>query len=214
MKKFYYLLVMLMLSAFTFAQMTITQEGNTVTFTFDDTVADDLFDANGDTPNIYGWVTEDDTSGGAFNNIFGDWPGTPMTSLGENMWQTIVDLANFYEAGITINQVNWILNSANNGQTGDMLGTDYGFSPLTIENLSVNDLQTSKNLAQIVDSSLYINQAGDYLVSVFNVNGKLINQFKINASAKTMHNLNINQKGVYFIKIQSGKSVQNLKVLK
>ena len=203
-----------MVTAFTFAQMTITQEGNTVTFTFDDTVADDLFDANGDTPNIYGWVTEGDSNGGAFNNLFGDWPGTPMTNMGENMWQATVDLASFYSAGMTINQLNWILNSANSGQTGDMLGTEFGFSPMTIENLGLNNVQAVKQMAQIVGSDVYFNQAGDYTLTIFNVNGKMLHQFKVNASAKTLHTLNFTQKGVYFIQIISEKGVQNLKVLK
>ena len=220
MKKFYFLLLSLFITVGAMAQMTITQEGNTVTFTYDSagTIPNNSggdLDLGGTVPNLYAWIDTADVTGADPNyGVLGNWPGTPMTDIGNGVWQAVVDLGTLYQPGVMINQIRWIING-NGQQTSDMMGTDYGFTAFTIQALSVNDVNANAKKVVAVGSQLFVNQSGTYQVAVYNVNGKLVNQFTTNATAGSMISLNLTAKGIYFVQVKGENgAVQNIKVLR
>ena len=221
MKKFYFLVLLLFITVGANAQMTITQDGNTVTFTFDPSAGTLQNNSGGDldlgseTPNLYSWIDTDDVEGGEPNYaVFGDWPGMPMENMGDGTWAASIDLGTLYGAGVIINEMNWIING-NGQQTSDMSGTEFGFTPVTIQVMAINNITVSTQQFMIVGTDIYFNQGGNFQVAVFNANGKLIKRFQVNANEGTMQSLNLHSKGMYFIQISDGNGqTQNLKVLK
>lgn len=221
MKKFYFLFLSLFMTVFAMAQVTVEQEGNTVTFHFNPNAGTLMnnsggeLDLGGTTPNLYSWIDTDDLVGGDANYaVTGNWPGSAMNDNGDGSWSLTIDLGTLYDAGVQINEINWIING-NGQQTADNQASAIGFTAVTISNMSVNDLRNNANQATAVGSDLYFNQTGNYQVAVYNANGKLMQQFQTNATAGMVKSLNLNEKGIYFVQIlnENGEK-QNVKVLK
>lgn len=221
MKKFYFLFLSLFLTVGAIAQMNVTTDGNIVTFTYDPSAgtlnnnSGGELDLGGTVPNMYSWIDTGNVTGGdPVYNVFGDWPGTAMNDNGDGTWSLSIDLASLYAAGVEVNEINWIING-NGQQTGDMLASAYGFTPVTISNMSVNDVRATQKMVVTVGSDLYFNQGGNYQVAVYNANGKLVSQFTVNASAGFVKQMPLTAKGIYFVQISSENgTTQNVKMLK
>ena len=160
---------------FTNAQMVVTQSGDIVTFTFDDNTPSDLFDANGSPINLYTWINMGDTSAGSAQSFpTGGWPGTAMTDNGGNIYSISIDLSALYPIGTMVNQINFILNGAGSPQTSDLLATDFGFSPLTLD---IADLNKQNNEIKFVNGKLFGSNNVVYNINAYNVMGQVVKSY-------------------------------------
>ena len=103
MKKIYSLLILIMASLGLYkAQMTITQTGNVVNFSY--TIDPSVWNT---TPiNLYAFVELSSASNGQFKELLGSWPGTTLSGTGP--YTASVDLSTLYSAGVTISEIKYI----------------------------------------------------------------------------------------------------------
>ncbi len=206
MKNLYITMFTLLIAGLINAQVSFSHDGNSVTVTYTpsegnlpDNGSGEYSPADGETPNIYAWCGEADNSAGTFAGLFGDWPGTQMTDNGNGSFSATVDFSNFYAAGTTINQMNFIFNGST-GQTTDLGATNYGFTAFTVENLGVANLNSTQPIVQMVGNQLMINKKGNYDVLVYNAAGQFVK--KLQFSSAGLQPLNLNNKGIYFVRVK------------
>lgn len=133
MKKIYSLLMLLIAFTVINAQTSLAISGTTVTFTT-------KFPANGfnATPvYLYTWVNGNQNTQGTGAEPTGTWPGTLMSGPdGSGNYTLSINLSSFFNAGTTINELNFIYNNGSGTKTADLkASTDAsGWFPITIPN--------------------------------------------------------------------------------
>ncbi len=208
--KLLFTLLLALVIQFTYAQMTITQNGDIVTFTFDDNTSGDVWDANGNPINLYSWIDAVDTSDGNFNTIFGGWPGTVMTDNGGNIYELSVDLSTYYPNGTLISEIKYILNGVG-GQTADLLGTAAGYTPFTLSLLRTNQ---QNNELKFINGKLLGNNNVVYNITVYNILGQITKSYKNqNLSQNNGLDLGLAKNQIFIIRTESVEGSKFIKII-
>ncbi len=212
MKKFISIFILFTTFIVVNAQTTISISGNTVTF-------NTKFPANGfsSTPvYLYTWINTTDNTQTLFTNPTGAWPGTLMTGPdGSGNYTYSINLASFYNAGTTINNMNFIYNNNAGTQTSDQTASAgaTGWSAVTIATLGLSDLTKLQTKSVVSAGKLYTNKKGNLTISVYDMNGRLL-QSSIMKATENPIDLQVNQTGNYIVSIANGSELEVLKFKK
>ena len=199
MKKFYSLLILIMASLGLYkAQMTITQTGNVVNFSY--TIDPSVWNS---TPiNLYAYVESSSASNGQFKKLLGDWPGTTLSGTGP--YTASVDLSTLYSAGVTISEIKYIYNygSNKNPSSGGFNATSAGFKLVTISSTLGTIENASKTKSFFSEGKLYTSQKGNLDIQVYDFSGKLVKKLNANNVSSGLE-LNLPKKGNYLVKVNN-----------
>ena len=199
MKKLYSLLILIMASLGLYkAQMTITQTGNVVNFSY--TIDPSVWNS---TPiNLYAYVESSSASNGQFKKLLGDWPGTTLSGTGP--YTASVDLSTLYSAGVTISEIKYIYNygSNKNPSSGGFNATSAGFKPVTISSTLGTIENASKTSSFFSEGKLYTSQKGNLDIQVYDFSGKLVKKLNANNVSSGLE-LNLPKKGNYLVKVNN-----------
>ena len=197
MKKIYSLLILIMASLGLYkAQMTITQTGNVVNFSY--TIDPSVWNS---TPiNLYAYVESSSASNGEFKKLLGSWPGTTLSGTGP--YTASVDLSTLYSAGVTISEIKYIYNygSNKNPSSGGFNATSAGFKPVTISSTLGTIENASKTSSFFSEGKLYTSQKGNLDIQVYDFSGKLVKKLNANNVSSGLE-LNLPKKGNYILKL-------------
>lgn len=95
-------------------------------------------------------------------------------------------------------------------QSADLKGSDYGFGATTLAVETHNKTEDIK----ISNGIITFNSQGNYTVAVYDILGKQIVSTKFNVSGILTHNFQIQNEGVYLVKINDGQFTRTVKMLK
>ncbi|MGC4129949.1 MAG: T9SS type A sorting domain-containing protein [Bergeyella sp.] len=225
MKNFYLLLVMFF-SMNIYAQTytaKVSQEDPLqpwiVTFTHNDWA---FFDAGYEVPvKVYLWVEPEYNSAGI--NHYDQW-GLFQINLAWNesvgALQGSVNLKDYVfngsntslANGVTLNNFEFILVGVPTTgawpQTADLLASNYGFTPFTLETLAVSE--TAKSQFKVAGGKLFTSEKGTLELGIYDFSGKLIKSQTVNSNGNPV-DLNLDAKGLYILTIKSEKATSVVK---
>lgn len=225
------LLFLLLLGINVNAQLIITPNpfnvnSGTILITYGSAGDYSLFDPLGD-PNLYlytGLETDGNASTWDYHDTWSDVNSmVPLTYNAVNSrYEATVNIGThnyFSEPTQSVGQLpqgtfvnNWyflIRNAPGDRQSGDLVGTNYGFTPQT---LSVNDFASTDNKAYYSENTFFSNSKEKLQVAVYNLCGQKINDFELNQNEpKTV---DLSQNGAYIAVVSGENYYQRLKFIK
>lgn len=95
-------------------------------------------------------------------------------------------------------------------QSADLKGSDYGFGLAT---LSTDSFNKTKNI-NVGNGEISFQSQGNYNVAVYDILGKQIVTAQLKVSNTLTHNFQLQNKGVYLVKISDGLNTRTVKMLK
>ncbi|WP_178989808.1 T9SS type A sorting domain-containing protein [Winogradskyella schleiferi] len=95
-------------------------------------------------------------------------------------------------------------------QSADLKGSDYGFGLAT---LSVTNYNETENIILTNRTITFINQ-GNYHVAVYDILGKQITNTTFNVTGTLTHDFQLQNSGIYLVKINDGLHTRTVKMLK
>lgn len=216
MKKLYSLFLAFFTAAILSAQMTVSTSGNLVTFSY--TLDSNIW--NSAPVYLYTFVDASNASNGVFKE-FAPWPGTQMTGTGTGPYTLTVDLSS-YPAGTVISNVNFIYTNGGEGgvtyQNPQGFGNSFnttanatGWSPVTVTaTLAVADIAGLSKKSVVSEGRLYTAQQGNLDIQVYDFSGKAVKTLKVKTSGNPI-DLNLQQKGLYMMRISNGQASEVVK---
>lgn len=146
-----------------------------------------------------------------------------MTDDGAGNFSVSVDLAQFYTAGVTVNNIKFIYNVPNgsggfyqNPGSGGFSTTDpahtSGWSPVTISSLAVLDLSKIENKSFVNQGKLYTKLRGELSLEIYDMSGKVVEKQRVIATDQALL-LNIQQKGNFILKLTQNNQTQVVKFI-
>lgn len=222
MKKLSSLLLALFVSITTFAQLTVTVSGNTVTMKTSIPSSD-----WGSAPvNLYAYADPADTSPNlpATVQILGGWPGTAMVDDGSGMYSVSVDLSTKFPVGTKVNNFKFIYNSPDGGggYYQNPGGGEPGFNVTdpthatgysAVTTLGLTNLIDLKKKSVVVDGQLHTSLKGNLSLKIYEMGGKLVKSFDTNSTGNAIE-LNLINNGIYIVKISNGATSEVVKFAK
>ncbi len=224
MRKFYFLTLALLASVTVSAQALLnivkTAEG-VYTMTYNDSANGWAFyDPFSQPIGVYLFINPGDTTpSGTFNDAWGNitttlnWDGTNYSGTINLNTHNFNNTGGVLPAGTKVNELRFLFTEAPAGngghQTGDKLGTSYGFTSSTIPSLAVADVN-GKTKSQVAAGKLFTSAKGNVELTVYDFGGKVIKTMKTNANGNPI-DLNLNQKGLYLVKILSDNGSEVVK---
>tara|TARA_R110002049_G_scaffold297342_2_gene486228 strand:- start:1689 stop:2387 length:699 start_codon:yes stop_codon:yes gene_type:complete len=113
--------------------------------------------------------------------------------------------------GTTVNDWYFLITVADlSRQSADLKGSDYGFSMGT---LSVDSFNKIKDV-YVSNGEITFNSPGKYSVDVYDILGKQVASKQFSVSNALTHNFQLQNKGVYLVKISDGLNTRTVKMLK
>jgi Secretion system C-terminal sorting domain len=103
-----------------------------------------------------------------------------------------------------------ITNSDQSRQSADLKGSDYGFGAST---LSLSQRNISEDIV-IGNGTVTIKKPAQYNIAIYDVLGKKIKQITLNVNTQLTHDFQLQNSGIYLVKIKSGNATRTLKMLK
>ena len=217
MKKLSSLLFGLLLSATAFGQFTVqVVSANVIKLSYGATNDYSIYDPGFEVPTFYVhcWTNGPDNSTG--NGYDDAWTNSNVAmnwDAGAGAYVGMINLKDkvftngdkVLPVGTTVNNMGFVfkdLQSGANKQSGDLKATDFGFTPTTIVVLGVSNNATAKK-SVVADGKLFSALKGNLSVSVYEMSGKLVRNFNQNATENGI-DLNMNNKGIYVVKITNG----------
>lgn len=114
-------------------------------------------------------------------------------------------------SGTTVNDWYFLITVADQSrQSADLKGSDYGFGSTT---LSVDSFNKTKDI-YVGNGQITFNSQGNYLVVVYDVLGKQIENKQIIVHGTLAHNFQLQRNGVYLVKINDGLHTHTVKMIK
>ena len=95
-------------------------------------------------------------------------------------------------------------------QSADLKGSDYGFG---LSTLSVDSFNKTKNI-NVGNGEITFQSQGKYSVAIYDILGKQIVKEQLNVFNTLTHNFQLQNKGVYLVKISDGLHTRTVKMLK
>ena len=219
MKKLYSLFLAVFAAAVMSAQMTVSTNGNLVTFNY--TLDSNIW--NSSPVYLYTFVDASKASNGVFKE-FTPWPGDKMTDTsgtGAGPFTLTVDLSS-YPAGTVINDINFIYTNGGEGgntyQNPQGYGNSFnttdhatGWSPVTVTApLAVSDIAGLSKKSVVSEGKLYTVQQGNLDIQVYDFSGKAVKTLKVKTTGNPI-DINLQQKGLYLMKISNGQTSEVVK---
>lgn len=113
--------------------------------------------------------------------------------------------------GIFVNDWYFLItNSDQSRQSADLKGSDYGFGAST---LSLSQRNISEDII-IGSGTITLKSPAQYNITVYDVLGKKIKQITLNVNTQLTHDFQLQNTGIYLVKIKSGNAIQILKMLR
>ncbi len=225
MKKLYSLLVALLAMVTISAQLTVSESGGILTFSYNGTGENpnwSTFDPQGaNTIYVYSWLNAVDTSTNtAYNDNWSNVVTTLTYNTSTGKFEGTLNLNNYsftntnntVPQGTTISNFNFILrNQAGTKQSGDLKASNYGLTvPFVLNSLAVNDLQGLSKKSVVSQGKLYTSKKGNLDIQVYDFSGKVVKSMKVNANGNPI-DVNLAQKGLYLMKITDGVNSEVVK---
>lgn len=217
MRKIYSLALALMASATAFGQLNHTVNNGEFKITYGKTADWTFFDPQG-APTIYLHVWSSQTDGDNDKGNFGDawsnststltWDATEGAYVGTINLNTKLfsDSNNTMPAGTVVQRIGIVMKDQSNGATRQSGDRDLE-GPTTLSTMAVVEAN-GKAKSQVASGKLFTSAKGNVDLTVFDFGGKVIKTMKVNATGSPI-DLNLNQKGLYLVKI-SGAGVSEV----
>ncbi|TDX84184.1 T9SS type A sorting domain-containing protein [Epilithonimonas xixisoli] len=217
MRKIYSLALALMAGATAFGQLTHTVNNGEFKITYGKTADWSIYDPQG-APTIYLHVwssqTDGDNDKGNFDDSWNNSTSTLTWDATENAYVGTVNLNtkvfsnsnNTMPAGTVVQRIGIVMKDQSNGATRQSADKDLE-GPTTLTTMAVVEAN-GKAKSQVAAGKLFTSAKGNVDLTVFDFGGKVIKTMKVNATG-TPIDLNLNQKGLYLVKI-SGAGVSEV----
>lgn len=126
----------------------------------------------------------------------------------EEITQNVVNLPN----GLQVNDWYFIIRNADGSrQSGDLKGSDYGFTAGQL--LSVESFKTTVDTVKAVNGSLVFSNADIYTIEVYDVLGKQVFNTRYSASINSVLDLQLKTNGVFIVRISANSATKVLKMI-
>ncbi|WP_439153113.1 T9SS type A sorting domain-containing protein [Winogradskyella sp.] len=113
--------------------------------------------------------------------------------------------------GTTVNYWYFLItNSDQSRQSADLKGSDYGFGAST---LSVSRRDIPKDII-VGNGTITINNPAQYHITIYDVLGKKVSETRLNVNTQLTHDFQLQNAGIYLVKIKAGNSTRTVKMLK
>ena len=217
MRKFYFLGLALLASVSAFGQLTYTVNNGEYKLTYGKTGDWSFFDPMS-APTIYVHVWSSQTDGDNDKGNYDDawtnststltWDATEGAYLGTiNLNSKVFSNSNnTMPAGTVVQRIGVVFKNQSNGATSQSVDRDLE-GPTTLSTMAVVDAN-GKAKSQVASGKLFTSAKGNIDLTVFDFGGKVIKTMKVNATGAPI-DLNLNQKGLYLVKI-SGAGVSEV----
>ncbi|KFC24663.1 hypothetical protein IO90_00690 [Chryseobacterium sp. FH1] len=200
-----------------FGQLTHTVSNGEFKLTYGKSADWSFFDPQG-ASTIYLHVWSSQTDGDNDKGNFGDaWSNSTSTltwNATENAYVGTINLNtklfsdsnNTMPAGTVVQRIGIVMKDQSNGATRQSADRDLE-GPTTLSTMAVVDAN-GKAKSQVASGKLFTSAKGNVDLTVFDFSGKVIKTMKVNATGIPI-DLNLNQKGLYLVKI-SGAGVSEV----
>ena len=217
MRKFYFLGLALLASVSAFGQLTYTVNNGEYKLTYGKTGDWSFFDPMS-APTIYVHVWSSQTDGDNDKGNYDDawtnststltWDATEGAYLGTiNLNSKVFSNSNnTMPAGTVVQRIGVVFKNQSNGATSQSVDRDLE-GPTTLSTMAVVEAN-GKAKSQVASGKLFTSAKGNIDLTVFDFGGKVIKTMKVNATGAPI-DLNLNQKGLYLVKI-SGAGVSEV----
>lgn len=217
MRKFYFLGLAMLAGVSAFGQLTHTVSNGEFKLTYGKSADWSFFDPQG-ASTIYLHVWSSKTDGDNDKDNFDDaWTNSTSTltwDATENAYVGTINLNtklfsnsnNTMPSGTVVQRIGIVMKDQSNGATRQSVDKDLE-GPTTLSTMAVVDAN-GKAKSQVASGKLFTSAKGNIDLTVFDFGGKVIKTMKVNATG-TPIDLNLNQKGLYLVKI-SGAGVSEV----
>ena len=217
MRKFYFLGLAMLASVSAFGQLTHTVNNGEYKLTYGKTADWSIYDPMG-APTIYLHVwssqTDGDNDKGNFDDAWTNSVSTLTWDATENAYVGTINLNtklfsgsnNTMPAGTVVQRIGIVMKDQSNGATRQSTDRDLE-GPTTLATMAVGEAN-GKAKSQVAAGKLFTSAKGNLDLTVFDFGGKVIKTMKVNAAGAPI-DLNLNQKGLYLVKI-SGAGVSEV----
>ena len=219
MRKIYFLSLALLASATAFGQLTYTVSNGVYKLTYGKT-GDWSFYNPQSQPTFYIHVWSSQTDGDNDQGNFDDaWTNsnTTMTWIdSEGAYVGTVDLNSklftgsnsTMSSGTVVQRIGIVFKNKSNG--ADFQSGDRDLEgPTTLTTLTVSE-SNGKAKSQVAAGKLFTAEKGNLDLTVYDFSGKVIKTLKVNANGNPIE-LNLNQKGLYLVKISGNNTSEVVK---
>lgn len=164
---------------------------------------------------VHTWILPADNSASiAYDDAWSNSNVTMNWSATDNAYIGMIDLNsklftnsnNTVSAGTTVQKVGIVFKDQQNGATKQSTDSSV-VGPTTLATMAVSE-SNGKAKSQVASGKLFTSAKGNIDLTVFDFGGKVIKMMKVNATG-TPIDLNLNQKGLYLVKI-SGAGVSEV----
>lgn len=217
MRKIYSLALSLMAGATAFGQLTHTVNNGEFKLTYGKSGDWSFFDPQG-APTIYLHVwssqTDGDNDKGNFDDAWTNSTSTLTWDATENAYVGTVNLNtklftgsnSTMPTGTVVQRIGIVMKDQSNGATRQSGDRDLE-GPTTLSTMAVVEAN-GKAKSQVASGKLFTSAKGNVDLTVFDFGGKVVKTMKVNATGAPI-DLNLNQKGLYLVKI-SGAGVSEV----
>lgn len=217
MRKIYSLALALMAGATAFGQLTHTVNNGEFKLTYGKSADWSFYDPQG-APTIYLHVwsaqSDGDNDKGNFDDAWTNSTSTLTWDATENAYVGTINLNtklftnsnNTMPAGTVVQRIGIVMKDQSNGATRQSGDRDLE-GPTTLSTMAVVEAN-GKAKSQVASGKLFTSAKGNINLTVFDFGGKVVKTMKVNATGAPI-DLNLNQKGLYLVKI-SGAGVSEV----
>ena len=217
MRKTYSLALALMAGATAFGQLTHTVNNGEFKLTYGKSADWSFYDPQG-APTIYLHVwsaqSDGDNDKGNFDDAWTNSTSTLTWDATENAYVGTINLNtklftnsnNTMPAGTVVQRIGIVMKDQSNGATRKSVDRDLE-GPTTLSTMAVVEAN-GKAKSQVASGKLFTSAKGNINLTVFDFGGKVVKTMKVNATGAPI-DLNLNQKGLYLVKI-SGAGVSEV----
>lgn len=173
---------------------------------------------------IHVWSSAGDNSTGTMyddswgnSNVTMNWDATASAYVGTIDLNTKVftNGNKVFAAGTTVSNLGFVFKNQQNGatqQSGDLLASDFGFTPTTLVVLGTDNTARSKK-SFVSNGKLYTSHQGNIALTIYEMSGKLVKSFTSAANGDAI-DLNVEKAGLYLVKITRGTETEVVKFAK
>ena len=217
MRKIYFLGLALAASVSAFGQLTHTVSNGVYKLTYGKTADWTFYDPQS-APTFYVHVwssqTDGDNDKGNYDDAWSNSTTTMTWDAVENAYIGTIDLNtklfsgsnSTMPVGTVVQRIGVVFKNQSNGATFQSADKDLE-GPTTLSTLAVSDAN-GKAKSQVAGGKLFTAVKGNVDLTVYDFSGKVIKTMKVNASGNPIE-LNLNQKGLFLVKI-SGSNVSEV----
>ena len=225
MKKLYTLLFAVLISAFSSAQLqTQLVSPGVYKITYGATKDYSLYNPGnaGETFYVHTYVDAADNSTG--NLFLDDWYNSTVTMTYDSGIAAYVGSINLNTKTFTygnnkipgstnVTKVGIVFKDLQSGANKQSAGLAIYIPTTTLSTLATSDLVKDLKKSFVAGSKLYTQQKGTLDIAVYDMSGRIITRSQSKSSDNGLE-LNVNQKGIYMVKVSNGSQTEVVKFIK